>query len=172
MESLPSTWNNKLSCKSNDCWKVVIESEVLLVELHMMKQRLEHTDACCRIRWSHREQTSFWDKHINSNLKTSTNKIIFFFQALFWWVYRYLENATCWFPEELEDLHLQEGATAQLCGHTVKYIGRKGHIKSKSFSLLISETVASTHPKSSFWLRDIQVSGKQAMFPRIPTQIS
>lgn len=29
-----------------------------------------------------------------------------------------------------------------------------------------------THPKFSFWLRVAQVSGKQAMFPRIPTQIS
>lgn len=29
-----------------------------------------------------------------------------------------------------------------------------------------------THPKLSFWLRVTQVSGKQAMFPRIPTQIS
>lgn len=32
--------------------------------------------------------------------------------------------------------------------------------------------MTSTHPKSSFWLRVRQVSGKQAMFPRIPTQIS
>lgn len=29
-----------------------------------------------------------------------------------------------------------------------------------------------THPKFSFRLRVAQVSGKQAMFPRIPTQIS
>lgn len=46
------------------------KSTVLLVELHMMKQRLERTDVCCRIRWSQSEQTSFWETQVSSNLQT------------------------------------------------------------------------------------------------------
>lgn len=50
------------------------KSTVLLVELHMMKQRLERTDVCCRIRWSHREQTSFWETQVSNNLRTSAKQ--------------------------------------------------------------------------------------------------
>lgn len=47
---------------------------VLLVELFMMKQRLARTDVCCRIRWSHREQTSFCERQVNSSLQKAQNR--------------------------------------------------------------------------------------------------
>lgn len=53
----------------------VNKNKVLLVELHMTKQRLERTDVCCRIRWSHSEQTSFWEKQVSSSLQTSRGKM-------------------------------------------------------------------------------------------------
>lgn len=40
----------------------------------MMKQRLERTDVCCRIRWSHREQTSFWERQVSSSLQVSQKR--------------------------------------------------------------------------------------------------
>lgn len=51
------------------------KNKVLLVELDMMKQRLVRTDGCCRIRSSQREQTSFWETQVSSNLvkKNSIN---------------------------------------------------------------------------------------------------
>lgn len=77
-------------------------------------------------------------------------------------------NLTCLFPGGLEDPDLQEEATAQHCGHRELhhycYIHRQHTKSTKKYSL--------TDPKVSFWLRVRQVSGKQAMFPRIPTQIS
>ena len=46
--------------------------DLLLVELHMMKQRLEHTEVCCRTLSSHREDTSLWDTQVSSSLDKKT----------------------------------------------------------------------------------------------------
>lgn len=75
-----------------------------------------------------------------------------------------IANVTCWFPAGLEDLRLQEAATALPCGRREeRHLRVHDHIEWINIF---------THPKFSFRLRVAQVSGKQAMFPRIPTQIS
>lgn len=75
-----------------------------------------------------------------------------------------IETVTCLSPAGLGDLHPPEAATAQPCGPREEcHLHVHDHIEwIKIF----------THAKFSFWLRVTQVSGKQAMFPRIPTQIS
>lgn len=78
-------------------------------------------------------------------------------------------QGTCLFPAELEDLDLPEEVTAQLCGR------REFHsffTPVDSVIRLLEKICGRTHPKDSFWLRVRQVSGKQAILPRIPTQIS
>lgn len=137
---------------------------VLLVELFMMKQKLERTDVCCRIRWSHREQTSFCERQVSSSLQKSPKERWTLPWSTLSDPFLEIANVTCSFPAGLEDLRLQEAATAQPCGRREeRYLHVHGHIEwIKIF----------THPKFSFWLRVAQVSGKQAIFPRIPTQIS
>lgn len=78
---------------------------------------------------------------------------------------------TCSFPAEWEDLDHRAAATAQLCGEG----GMRGGCINRIGLLVIKQEEnrgGLSHPKDSFWLRVRQVSGKQAILPRIPTQIS
>lgn len=81
----------------------------------MMKQRLERTDVCCRIRWSHREQTSFWERQVSSSLQISKKET---WTLGFFTPFQSLEraNVTCSFPAGLEGLRPQEEAAAPPCG--------------------------------------------------------
>lgn len=139
---------------------------VLLVELFMMKQRLARTDVCCRIRWSHREQTSFCERQVNSSLQKAQNRKMKAPMVHSAWYF-----SGNWKCHLLVSSRVGGSASPRSSNSTALW-PQRGMSFTRSWSHRVDKNIYGTHAKFSFWLRVTQVSGKQAMFPRIPTQIS
>lgn len=146
--------------------RVTNKSPVLLVELLMMKHRLERTDGCCCIRRRHRAETSFWETHVSSNLQSweKMNASARVSPTRLRACARYLLVSS----RVGGSASPRRSSSTALCAHGAALMTLNRHQRVTS----VKENARNTYHSSSFWLRVRQVSGKQAMFPRIPTQIS